>query len=216
MGSIRSASSAKWKWKCSCEWGYLVHEAACHPTSEARVWCDEMKTKYGDDIDNWPTIGCGAGFRAYSNGPSMVLELRKDVGDRTGNSNASSTQTRDEDEWEAYLSERIPSPLDAAMKRANYEKLREAFKKVTLNEDEIYSLLPMALPKTHRYKMPDGTTLRGVARYPIEQWRKEGRPYMTKLMWVALFKAVALKDMENLHTIFDVCDKAQKCGLVGN
>ena len=69
----------------------------------------EMQETFGKDINNWPKIGCMAGFRPCANGPSMVMELLVDG------------------KWIAFISERIPDQIDDCLKKANLAKLEKAF-----------------------------------------------------------------------------------------
>ena len=69
-------SAKTWAFKCHCEWGYLKEETDLKPQSAAAQWYNELSKEYGDDFNAWPRIGCQQGFRAFKNGPSMVVELK--------------------------------------------------------------------------------------------------------------------------------------------
>ena len=43
--------------------------------SDVAKWFAELTAAFGENIADWPSIGCGAGFKAWSNGPSMVIEI---------------------------------------------------------------------------------------------------------------------------------------------
>jgi hypothetical protein len=189
-------SKAKWTWKCHCEWGYLVKEAYVKgPESDAYKWMKELEAEYGMDIAQWPNIGCGGGFRACSNGPSMVIEVRVDSEEGT---------------WEAFLSERLPPIIDDCIKGEHLAAFQKAMGKVS--PDEIYDLLPMTFPKTHNL-VHNGKVLRGISKYPIDEWMKKDRPVMTSLMWVTFVRAVAMHDVENLTHILDLTDSIAKSGI---
>jgi len=107
MSDPAMTSSKAWSYKCQCEWGYLAEEAALKPQSEAAKWHSELAKEYGGDYNQWPRIGCQQGFRAFKNGASMVMELK------VGN------------EFQAFVSERMPETLDDAIKKRNYDKFRK-------------------------------------------------------------------------------------------
>ena len=67
---------------------------------------------YGKDVNEWPSIGCGCGFRPFANGPRVVLEVEGDG------------------EWEAFPSECPPSIIDDMMKGIVWSKLDVAMKKM--------------------------------------------------------------------------------------
>ena len=116
----------------------------------------------------------------------------------------------DDDEWEAFLAERIPTVLDNAIKNTAMELLAPAFERVLRTPGKVYELLPIALPKTHHYVHDDGNTIKCAARYPIDQWIEEDKPYMSQLKWFTLFRAIALEDIDNLRELFEVCDQAKR------
>ena len=79
--------------------------------------------------------------------------------------------------------------------------------------EEIYNCLPMLLPKTNNL-VHNGFTLKGISRYPVNTWEKQGKPVMTAMMWVILVRtAAAAKDMANLGEVFEKADAVAKKGL---
>jgi len=181
-------SSKQWNFKCHCEWGYLQEEAQLKPNSEAAKWYAELSREYGADYNQWPIIGCQQGFRAYKNGPSMVMELKIDG------------------EYKAFVSERMPEALDDAIKGRNYDKFRKVCDNLT--PKELYDSLPMCFPMTHTISI-NGRPFRGVARYPLLAWEEAGRPVMTKKYWAKFCMKVAAKDLTNLEHLFRVAEALQ-------
>ena len=50
----------------------------------------------------------------------------------------------------------------------------------------------------------DSKRLPGVARFPVDQWKKDGRPCLDTAGWYAFCRKIAMKDMDNLAGIFDL------------
>ena len=48
--------------------------------------------------------------------------------------------------------------------------------------------------------------LPGVARFPVDQWKEDGRPCLDTAGWYALCRKIAMKDMDNLGGIFDLAE----------
>ena len=126
--------------------------------SESGKWCHELSKKFRDDIEKWPNLGCGTGFRAFNRGPSLVVEIRVDA---------------TKNKWEAFLSERLPTIVDDCLKTHRLELLNRGIKK--LSPEEIYECLPVLLPQTHHLSV-DGFEMQGIAKYPIDVWIEEKRP----------------------------------------
>jgi hypothetical protein len=179
-------TSKKWSFKCLCEWGYLAEEAHQKPESEAGKWFRELSKEYGDDFNRWPSIGCKQGFRPFANGASCVMELK------IGN------------EWQAFVSERLPPALDDEIKGRNYLAFQKACSAMT--PQDIYEALPMCFPMTHQLTV-NGKIFRGVARYPLLEWEEMGKPVMTQKSWAKFCMKVALNDMTNLDSLFQAAEK---------
>jgi hypothetical protein len=81
-----------------------------------------------------------------------------------------------------------------------------------VSADEIYDLLPLTLPKTHNL-VHKGKVLRGISKYPIDEWMKKERPYMTGMMWITFVRAIAMHDAENLAYIIDMTESIAKSGI---
>ena len=119
--------------------------------------------------------------------------------------------------WQAFPAAKTPIVLDDCLKfelleAAETEVGRQrsaAFQRAAskLTSREVYELMPVRLPKTHNLVMPDGFEMKGIARYPLDQWQEEKRPILTEAGWFTLCAKIALKDMQNLFPIFAECSK---------
>ena len=50
----------------------------------------------------------------------------------------------------------------------------------------------------------DAKKLPGVACFPVDQWKKDGKPCLDTAGWYALCCKIAMKDMDNLGGIFNI------------
>merc|ERR1712086_396092 len=93
-------------YRCLLEWRQLEQamnaEKRLGKTNgcATQMW-DNMVAGFGEDWRKWPIKGCGAGFKPYSNGPSMILEMEVDEGQHL-----------------SLLAERPPDILNHAFKEA--------------------------------------------------------------------------------------------------
>ena len=78
-----------------------------------------------------------------------------------------------------------------------HAKFYEASKKVS--PSELQDVIPMPFPMTHPV-----AGFPGVARYPVDEWQKQGAPCFSTTSWCKLAMLIALNDMENLHLCFDI------------
>ena len=102
--------------------------------------------------------------------------------------------------WESFLCTRPPPQLmDSIMKRRLdfYTALQKLSPKVILD------YVPMTYPMTHvaLKEMP------GVAKFPIDQWERDGRPHFNDASWIALALKACAEDMTNLEDVFKVCNR---------
>eukprot|EP00974_Lingulodinium_polyedra_P132774 11223089-Lingulodinium_polyedra.AAC.1 len=52
-----------WKYKCPACWEPLVQEAQKKPEEKMpNEWVENLVKEYGDDIKQWPKVGCEANF----------------------------------------------------------------------------------------------------------------------------------------------------------
>ena len=55
------------KWYCEVDWAPVYEE-----NGEAAAF---MKRRYGEEYRRWPKVGCGAAFKPFARGESMVVEV---------------------------------------------------------------------------------------------------------------------------------------------
>ena len=104
----------------------------------------------------------------------------------------------DDGRWEAFLADHTPTELDDALKKINYEKLSEAFGELT--PETMFKAVPMTMPMTY-LETQDGRKMKGIARYPIDQWEAQGNPCLTKDKWVMLCLAIAQKGLDKFSGV---------------
>jgi len=66
--------------------------------------------------------------------------------------------------------------------------------------------MPLCFPMTHQLVV-NGEVFRGVARYPLLEWEAMGEPVMTQKSWAKFCMKVALNDLTNLDSLFQVAEK---------
>ena len=138
-------------WKCIIEWGLL--DGMCEDEDEMKIkggacmMKKQMTEHYGEDWRTWPIIGCGRKFRPFANGCSMVVEL-----DEKGNGNPK--------DFVAMAADRLPDLVDNAVKKARWLTLR-GFMKNSKNVHELFKLIPVTLPMTHRLVGPGNVEIAG-------------------------------------------------------
>ena len=145
----------------------------------------DLKGKYGDDIADWPKVGCGAQFSPWKKGASMVVEIKQEDGS-----------------WDSVVAERLPSELDDAIKghHAAYYMAQK-----DLTPEELLDVLPMAFPMTHAHpEFP------GIAKYPVDAWEKPGAPTLTPKSWRKLAMRAASRDTTNLAKVFEVAKTCEE------
>ena len=87
--------------------------------------------------------------------------------------------------WESMMSERTPQVMDDVVKSARHLSLDQMCD--TLDVNAVFRWLPMCFPQG--FEVKDHWTQKAiysVAQYPVEQWRKSGRPYMSMNSWFKL------------------------------
>ena len=107
-------------------------------------------------------------------------------------------------EYKTFVSERMPESLNDAIKGRSYDKFRKVCDNIT--PKALYDSLPMCFPMTHVIQV-NGKPFRGVARYPLAEWEREGMPVMTKVCWAKFCMKIAEKDFTNLEHVFRVAEK---------
>ena len=172
----------RWKWVCKVDWSALTTAAERQPTEKLTAWVRELTEKYGDDCTKWPSIGCGANFKPWAKGHSMVVEIMLKDGS-----------------WTAFISDRIPEELDDAIK-GKHAEFHNAMN--GMSPEELQALIPMDFPMRHI--MEDFPM---VAKYPIDAWEKMNSPYMSVRSWAKLCIRVAEKNLTSLQNIMEVARK---------
>eukprot|EP00974_Lingulodinium_polyedra_P065471 6330002-Lingulodinium_polyedra.AAC.1 len=65
-----------WKYRCEVCWEPLLNEATKRPeNAELNEWVAKLADRFGSDVSKWPKLGCGANFRPWAKGASMVVEM---------------------------------------------------------------------------------------------------------------------------------------------
>ena len=83
------------------------------------------------------------------------------------------------------------------------------------NVHELFKLIPVTLPMTHRLVGPGNVEITGVSQYPIKRWEELQKPKMTASMWYKLVLIVASAHKEEideeqaneLAKLISLCDK---------
>ena len=177
----------KWKFKCACDWNKLVEAAKARPEDQnLKEWVDAMKHKHGDDIQEWPKIGCQAVFKPWARGPSKALQMREDENAK----------------WWILMAEYIPAIIDDEIKKVQ-QHFYEAAKHLTA--ESLKAAIQVSFPAIYNEKdMP------GISRFPIDEWTEKGQPYLTTRGWCDMVVKIAQHDMKNLGRLFAVSEKVME------
>ena len=173
----------RWRFTCNVEWKNLAKEAEKYPDDEIlNGWVNALVRKYGEDLGNWPRVGCGSNFLPWKRGASMVIGLKHQ--DAT---------------WTAFLSERFPHALDMEIREHRAEFYMEAAK---LTPEQLLEVLPAGFPMTSLFE-----EFPGITRFPISKWEEAGEPVMTVKNWCNLCMMVASGNLTTLGSIFETASK---------
>ena len=158
-------NKATWKFYCKMDWEVLVN-AGCWDGAPEHVknWASNMVKAYGRDWKMWPQVGCGARFVPWSRGASIILELKCG------------------DSWRAMMAVRPPPILLDEIFRVRYEF---AVRLNAMSPDQIQKVMPICFPMNYVIDGRDGH-FPGIAKFPVDQWIKEGRPIFDTASWCAL------------------------------
>eukprot|EP00974_Lingulodinium_polyedra_P099365 9625353-Lingulodinium_polyedra.AAC.1 len=67
----------------SSRWEPLLREAEKRPDDPIlKEWIGNLVTKYGEDVKQWPKVGCEANFPPWKKGAPMVIEMQTKGGER--------------------------------------------------------------------------------------------------------------------------------------
>ena len=64
--------------------------------------------------------------------------------------------------------------------------------------------------------LPDDTStpkVPFVARYPVDVWESEKRPFFDEDSWIKFAKKIAEKDLDNLAPLFNICEDVEAQNL---
>ena len=104
--------------------------------------------------------------------------------------------------WEAFMSERLPQPLDDAIKSDQY--CTYFFKAAEqMSPEEMFDYIPMRFPMAHLLTH-GGRKMKGIAKYPIADWLRSGSPVMTESGWAAFIIAVSKRDTTHLASLMQL------------
>ena len=165
-------------YRCLCEWDDL---RKCMETEKeiqkgswaTAMWDYNVKT-FGEDWREWPIPGCGKGFVAYANGPSMVLIIQAG------------------DEFESIQSVRPPTVIKDAIYNYRCSQVKEVVQNLDLTM--IWNWLPAAFPLDAKYADTAGFTGKkflGINKYPLAEWKAGKRKYMSEQSWVVFAMMMA-------------------------
>ena len=196
LGGDQLTVGKKWGWKCRCEWSQIEDDAKADPESEAgKLWKDFQEKFHDLPVEQWPVVGCGQGFNAFRTGPSLVVEIV------TKGKNGEQTAT-------AFRSARLPWLLEDQLKDRDLRKALEVAGS-RLDPEEVLRMMPIRLPLTHpefwtHPKTGETVKLDAVARYPLDEWEREGAPYMSQTNWCELVMRMCSQNMSDLQELWQV------------
>ena len=108
-----------------------------NPDSEATKWWAELKETFHDlAFQDWPCVGCKAGFATYRRGPSLMCEI------------ATETFTGQDKNVNTFRSERLPKVLEDKLKARSLRSIL-ALSSTRLGPEEVLNMLPMRFPMTY-------------------------------------------------------------------
>eukprot|EP00975_Prorocentrum_lima_P002332 509090-Prorocentrum_lima.AAC.1 len=62
----------------------------------------------------------------------------------------------------------------------------------------------MPVPMTRIYE-DEGSTMFGIAKYPVDRWMAAGQPMITTKGWIKLCSKIAAKDLGHLSKALALC-----------
>ena len=138
------------------------------PENLTKIW-DNMVLNYGKDWHQWPILGCGRGFVAYSKGPSMCLNVHL------------------ENNSKSIACVRPPDIIRDAFDVLKLGQLSQVLRKVGL--ENLFLLFTLAFPIHEKYQVRhrgwtgQEVSMVGFCKYPLEDWRSIDRPFFTNYGW---------------------------------
>ena len=75
-------------------------------------------------------------------------------------------------------------------------------------------MMPIRLPLTHPVcwehpKTKESVHLDMIAKYPLDEWEKEGAPYMSQLSWCELTMRICTQNMTDLGELYKDAEYAR-------
>ena len=162
-------------WYCKLNW-----HKWCDAVGPEMV--DRMVTKYRDNPDTWPSVGCGVRYRPWRNGLGMVLEFKAG------------------DTWKCFLADVIPELLDNEIKQHQAE-WNNALS--CLSPDDVYDLIPVTFPRASPITVAGIPQFPGMGKLNLPKLKNEQAPVLSTAGWVQLCLKVASKG-ENLESVFSL------------
>ena len=154
-----------WRFYCRMDWEVLVQAGAWDGAPDhVKMWAANMVEAYGRNWKSWPQIGCGARFIPWARGASIILELK--CGDT----------------WMAMAAVRPPPILLDEIFRVRYEF---ALRLDAMTPSQIQQVMPICFPMSYLIDGRDGK-FPGIAKFPVDQWVKDGRPIFDEAAWCTL------------------------------
>ena len=158
-------------YRCLCEWaeakkGMEIETEHQRPDWATKMWNYNIEN-FGPNWEEWPIPGCGAGFKPFSNGPSMVVVLK--VGDG----------------YDSVQAARPPTVIHDTILAYRCDQVKQYVK--NLDVAAIWKWLPAAFPLDSEYAENAGYTNKkflGINKYPLSDWKTGNRPYLSETSWI--------------------------------
>ena len=91
----------------------------------------------------------------------------------------------------------MPEQLDNAIKKKKAEWYLAAAR---LQPDELQAIIPMAFPTSYQL---EGLPM--IARFPIDEWERQGAPSFDAVSWYKLCMKISRQDPRNFSSVFQMC-----------
>ena len=176
------------RYYCGVQWEYVV--------KVDNFIKQRIEKEYGT-LENlrsiMPQCGCGAKYVPWARGESQVVEVCVS-GRNPRNPKA--------ERWIMFMADRLPQELDDEIKKV--QSTGDHFIKAwqELSDEDILESIRKVYPREQM--QIDPVRLPGVARFPVDEWKRDGQPCLDKAGWGALCMKIATNDLKNLQGIFDL------------
>ena len=181
---------SKERYYCGCQWDDII-KVDSHVKNL-------LQKQYGT-LENLPSLmpqcGCGAKYRPWRHGEShQIVEVCV---------NGRKPHAPHEETWLLFVADRLPNELDDEIKKVQSDGDHFIKAWAQLSDEEILSSIRKVYPREEM--QIDPLRLPGVARFPFDQWERDGKPCLDTAGWYEMFQKLAKHDMKNLQGIFDLC-----------